>query len=145
MEILQYGIFSTFHTTLILREINFDWFRKVKNCCFYYFGGFEFWFLRKMSCLKMSKSSQKLIFRSAQMVKMAVFWASKWPRLISCKIWSTEKSCNFHIGYSQLGSPCLYSNYKWIYPLNKKCKLHSNLVFFASPVCTQQKSNQRRL
>ena len=39
--------FSTFPAILILREINFGWFRKVKNCYFNNFGGFEFWLLEK--------------------------------------------------------------------------------------------------
>ena len=46
--------------------------------------------------------------RTAQTVKMAAFWASKWPKLISCKIWVAEKSWNFQIQYSQLGCPGLY-------------------------------------
>ena len=43
------------------------------------------------------------------MVKMTVFVTSKWPKLISRKIWVAEKPWNFHIVYSQLGCPGLYS------------------------------------
>ena len=35
--------FSKFSATLILREINFGWCQRVKNCHFIHFGGFEFW------------------------------------------------------------------------------------------------------
>ena len=35
--------FSHFPATLILREINFRWFQKVKNSHVTNFGGFEFW------------------------------------------------------------------------------------------------------
>ena len=42
------------------------------------------------------------------MVKMAVYGASKWSKLISHKIWEAEKSWIFNIVYSQLGCPGLY-------------------------------------
>ena len=47
--------FSNFPATLILREINFGWFQKVKNCHFNNFGGFEFWFFEKLHTLKCQK------------------------------------------------------------------------------------------
>jgi len=36
----------------------------------------------------MSKVAKNSKFRAAQMVQMAVFGASKWPKLISRKIWN---------------------------------------------------------
>ena len=80
--------FSNFPAILVLHEINFGWFQKVKNCLFNYFGGFEFWFWEKFYIWAVKNSK----FRTAQMVKMAVFGASKWPTLISHKIWVAEKS-----------------------------------------------------
>ena len=50
---------------------------------------------------------QKL--RAPQEGKMAVLGASKWSKLISRKICVVEKSWNFHIVYSQLGCPGLYT------------------------------------
>ena len=56
----------------------------------------------------MSIASKNAKFRAAQKVKMAFFGTSKWPKLISRKIWVAEKSWNFHIVFSQLGCPGLY-------------------------------------
>ena len=61
----------------------------------------------KISHLKMSKVPRNSKLRVAQMVKMAVFGASKWPKLVSRKIWVAELSWNFHIVYPQLGCPGL--------------------------------------
>ena len=55
----------------------------------------------------MSKNPKKSNFRAPQTVEMAVFEASKWPK-ISLKIWESGKSWNFYILYSQLGCPGLY-------------------------------------
>ena len=44
----------------------------------------------------MSKIAKKSKFIAAKMVKMAIFGTSKWPKLISRKIWQTEKYSNFH-------------------------------------------------
>ena len=44
----------------------------------------------------MSKIARKTKFIAAKMVKMAIFGTSKWPKLISRKIWLTEKYSNFH-------------------------------------------------
>ena len=60
-----------------------------------------------ISHLKMSKVSKNSKFRAAQMLKMAVFGASKWHKLISRKTWVAEKAWNFHIMYSRLGCPGL--------------------------------------
>ena len=48
------GKFSNFPATLILREINFGWFQKVKN---YHFVGFDFW---KMFTLENVKNCNKI-------------------------------------------------------------------------------------
>ena len=55
--------------------------------------GMSNWILifRKISGLKMSKGPKNSKLRGAQMFKMAVFGSSRWPKLISRKIW------NFHI------------------------------------------------
>ena len=49
---------------------------------------------------------------------MAIFGSTKWPKLISRKIWVAENSSNFHIMYSQSGSPGLYGNVKIFLPCN---------------------------
>ena len=67
---------------------------------------FYFWKISHLKRLKVAKTSK---FRAAQMVKMAVFVGSKWPKLILHKIWMVELSWNFHIVYSQLGCPSLYN------------------------------------
>ena len=66
---------GNFTATLILREINFGSFQKVKNCRFNNFGGFEFGFMEKT--LEMSKVPKNSKVRAAQVVEMAVFLASK--------------------------------------------------------------------
>ena len=48
--------FSNLPAAMILHEINFSWFQKVKNCLCDYFEGFEFWFLKKFHIGKMSKN-----------------------------------------------------------------------------------------
>ena len=74
--------FSNFPAILILREISFDWFQKVKNCHLNNFGGealnFDFW---KNSSLKMSKIPKNSEFRAAQMVKKAVSWGFKMTKI----------------------------------------------------------------
>ena len=109
---------SNFPATLIfyhwfLREINFGWFQKVKNCLFNNLRSFEFWFLEIFHAwiFKILKNWKS---RAVQMVKMAISGASKWQKLISRKIWVAEKSWNFHIGYSQLGFPSLSHSFIWI-------------------------------
>ena len=77
--------FGNFYGNKILREINFGWFQMVKNCRFNNFEGFEFFTFGKISHLKVSKPKNSK-FRAAQMVKMAVFRASKCKKLILCKI-----------------------------------------------------------
>ena len=46
----------------------------------------------KISHLEMSKIPKNSKFKIAQMVKMAVFGASKWPKLISRKVWMAKNS-----------------------------------------------------
>ena len=87
--------FDNFLATLILREINFGWFQKVKNCHFNNFKDFEFWLL-EISHLKISKTSILSKISAAQMVKISICRASKWPNLISCKIWVAEKFWYLH-------------------------------------------------
>ena len=50
--------FSNFPATLILREINFSWYQRVKDWHFNLLGGFEFWFLKNFTLEKI-KSCQK--------------------------------------------------------------------------------------
>ena len=45
--------------------------------------------------------------QNSKLLKMSVFGASKWPKLILRKIWVAENSWNFHIVSSQLGCPGL--------------------------------------
>ena len=81
---------------------------KPKKLLVWPFGQLWILIFGKISHLKMSKVPKNSKFRAAQMVNMAVFGASKLPKLNSCKIWVAEKSWNFHIVYSQLGCPSLY-------------------------------------
>ena len=53
---------------------------------------------------------------------MAVLGASKWPKLISRKIWVGENSWNFYTVYSQLVYPGLYKEFQF--------KLDHPVVFF---------------
>ena len=69
--------FSHFLATLILQEINFCWFQKVKNWRFNNFECFEFWFFRKISHLKMLTVAKNSTFRAAQIAKMGVLRALK--------------------------------------------------------------------
>ena len=66
----------------------------------------------------MSKNPKKSNFRAPQTVEMAVFEASKWPKLISCKIFVAQKSWHFHIVDFQLGCPGLCVQQPKIVPLN---------------------------
>ena len=75
---------SNFTATHTLREINFGWFQKVKNCHLNKFGGFEFWFLG-ISHLKMSKFPKNSNFRAAELVKLVVYEAPKWPNWFHIK------------------------------------------------------------
>ena len=79
----------------------------VINCSFNNFEGLELWFLGKFT-LENVKSFKNSKFRAGQMIKMTVFWAAKWPKLISRKMWVAEKSCNFHIVNSHLSCLGLY-------------------------------------
>ena len=65
--------FSNFPTPLILREINFGWYLKVKNWHFNNFKGIEFWFFGKISHLKMPKVSKNK--------RLKLFKWSKWHLL----------------------------------------------------------------
>ena len=75
---------------------------------------FDFWIT---FALEMSKVFKNPKFRGVQLVRIDSFGASKCPKLISRKIWVTEKSWNFHILYSQLGCPGLYSKKKYVYKI----------------------------
>ena len=50
--------FSNYPTTLILREIIFGWFQKVKDWSFNIFWGIEIWFLEKFHTWKCQKLSR---------------------------------------------------------------------------------------
>ena len=90
--------FSNFPATLTLREINFGWFQKVKNCNF---SNFEVWILllEYNFILENVKIYQNSKFRAAKMIKIAVFGAIISPKMISRKIWMAVKSWNFHTVY----------------------------------------------
>ena len=77
---------SNFPTTPILREINVSWFLKSKTAILT-FEGFEVWFLEK--------NYQKFKIQSSKNGEKALFEPSKWPKVISLKIW-VVKSWNFH-------------------------------------------------
>ena len=81
---------SNFPATLILSKINLGWFQKLKTAVLLILKAMniDFW---KNSTLKNVKVPKNLKSRATQMVKMAVFGASRWPKLISRKIWVAEK------------------------------------------------------
>ena len=95
------GVFLPLH--FYVKSIFVD-FRRTKTAILKIFGplNFNFW---KNSTIENVKNSQIFKIQSCSKVKMSVFGSSKWPKLISRKIWVTEKSWNFHIEYSQLGCP----------------------------------------
>ena len=73
--------FSNFPATLILRDINFGWFQKVKNCHFNKFEGFEYWFLEKFhiwKCQKFPKIQTSEVLKWAKWqflgYKMTNYW-----------------------------------------------------------------------
>ena len=81
---------NNFSATLILREINFRWFEKVKNCHFnIFFWGFQLWFFWKSHTWKRQKFP---IIQNSEPLKMAFLETSKWLKLISRKISVAEKS-----------------------------------------------------
>ena len=83
--------FSNFPATMILREINFGWFHRVKNCFFPKFWRLWILIFRNFT-LKNVKTHKDSTFRAAKMVKTAVLRASKCSKLISRrkmkKIWN---------------------------------------------------------
>ena len=72
--------FSKFSAILILREINFGWLQKVKNCRFNNFEGFEFWFLEKVHTRKCQKFQN---VQNSELLQYDQNWfhvKSKWQR-----------------------------------------------------------------
>ena len=110
--------FNNFSASLILREINFGWFQNVKNCPFNNFenSDFEFW---KIHTWKI-KNSQIYKFRPSQIVKMAVFRATKWPNLISRKI-ERQKILKF-------SHHCFYNDLLSIIPIAHDCIRKKGIV-----------------
>ena len=116
--------FSTkfvFLPTLILREIIFGGYQKVKNCHFNQFWSFEFWFFVNFT-LEEVKNTQKLEFAAAKLVKMAIFrgilsyqnWFhiksdySTFIKIIfSRKIWKAKKFWNFHTVDFKVWKKCI--------------------------------------
>jgi len=81
----QCGSYRIFLSLRFLREINFGEFRCSKTAFFAILLNF-----------KKYKNSWKPKFRASTCVKMADFELLESSKLISRKIWVTEKSCNFH-------------------------------------------------
>ena len=88
--------FSNFSATLNLREINFGWFQKVKDCYFNHFEGFEFWFLQKFHTWNVKSSQKNQNSKPPKWVKWQFFTFSNQPKLISRKFRVAEKWLNFH-------------------------------------------------
>ena len=65
--------FSNFPAPLILREIIFGWFQKVKNCHFDRFEGYHYWFFLGISYISHQKFPKYSKFRYTKLVKKAVF------------------------------------------------------------------------
>ena len=102
--------FSNFLATLILCEINFSWFQRLKNCCFNNLAGFEFWVFGYFT-LENVKCSQKFEIQSYIFSQNCSFWGlQNYQNWLHVKIWVAEESWNFHIVSSQLGCPSLYLN-----------------------------------
>ena len=87
--------FNNFSSNLILCEINFVRFQNGQKLSFQPFLRLWIMILEKFSHLNLSKCPNNSKFRAAQMVKSVVFGASKWPKLISRKIWVAEKILKF--------------------------------------------------
>ena len=87
--------FGNFSATLILLEINFGWFQKVKNCHFINFGSFEFWFLENFHTSKV-KSSKIQNSEPMKWSKWQFFGLLSDQNRFHIKIWEAEKSLNYH-------------------------------------------------
>ena len=72
--------FKDFSATYFLREINFGWFQKVKNCQFNHFGGFEFEYLENFT-LSNVKNSQKFKIQSFKKGQNGSFWGFKMTKI----------------------------------------------------------------
>ena len=101
-------ILSNFPATLILGEINFGWFQKVKNCPFNNFEGFELWFYEKRYAWKCRKFPN---IQNSELLKWSKwqFWGFKMTKIDFMKYLGDRKSWIIHIMYSQLGCPGLYA------------------------------------
>ena len=97
--------FSSFPSTLILREFNFDWFQKVKNRRFNNFERSEFWFLEFYAWnVKMLLDFKIQVIKRSNGSFLALQNDQNWFHVKS------EKSRSFHVVvYSQLGCPSLYN------------------------------------
>ena len=78
--------FQDFSATLILSEINFGWFLKVKNCHFNNFGGFEFWFLEKLhtwKCQMLPKIQNSELLKWVKWQFLGLQNDPNWPQNVS--------------------------------------------------------------
>jgi len=92
-----------FYVKLIWADI-----QKVKNCQFNNFEGFEFWFLEKFHTWKCQKFPKLQNSELLKWSKCQVLGLQNDQNWFLHKILVWEKSCNFHIVYSQVGCPGLY-------------------------------------
>ena len=74
--------FQDFSATQILREINVGHFEAPKTAILTIWAALNFEFVDIFDIFK-REIAKKSKIRAAQMVKMAVFWASKSPKLFS--------------------------------------------------------------
>ena len=99
-----------FLATLILGEINFVWYQRVKYCRFYNFGGFEFWVYGNFT-LENVRSCQKFKIQSCWNGQSCSFCGFKMTKIdftwnINCR--NILNILNYPIENSQLGCPGLY-------------------------------------
>ena len=85
----------------ILREINFEYFRIAKCAILTHLEAlnFDFYFLSILALFEGWNLPQKPKFRAQKIAKTTVLAS---PKLISRKIWMTEKSWNFYTVFPQL-------------------------------------------
>ena len=87
---------SNFSANLILREINFSWFQRVKNSHYDHFSSSEFEFFEQFVIFSNEEFLTNQDSMPSKWIKWQFFTFWNQPKLISRKITVTGKLQNFH-------------------------------------------------